>query len=69
MKVAVVGATGLVGTWVGLEESEYTVILFTGTHYYLSDYQEENGYGTESGTYTYNVGTSQFSFTILDFNY
>lgn len=64
----VTSATGLAGTWLLNDEDEYAVLLFTGTQYFLSDYKDGEGYGTESGTYTYNAGTGQFTPTVIKDN-
>ena len=65
----VTSSTGLVGTWVGGTPDDYTILFFTGTQYFISDYHEDNdGYGTESGTYIYNTGTSQFTPSVLKDN-
>jgi hypothetical protein len=57
--------TGLVGTWVFGTASDYAILFFTDTQYFLSDYNDEDGYGTESGTYTFNAGTGQLTATVL----
>jgi len=63
-------STGLAGTWVITEESgDYTILLFTDTQYFISDYDSENdSYGTESGTYTYNAVTGKITPTVLQDN-
>lgn len=59
-------STGLVGTWVRSDAEGYAVILFTSTQYFLSSYHaEDSGYGTESGTYTFNAGAGQFTPSVL----
>ncbi len=41
------------------------MLLFTDTQYFLSDYHADGGYGTESGTYTFNAGTATFTPSVL----
>lgn len=65
----VASPTGLAGSWIFKEgESDYTVLLLTNTQYFLSDYHEAQGYGTESGTYTFNTATNQFTPKVLKDN-
>lgn len=61
----VTSSTGLVGTWVSPDPDDYATWVFTETHYFLSDYNPEDGYGTESGTYTYNSVTGHITATVL----
>lgn len=57
---------GLVGTWVSPDPDDYAIWLFTETQYFLSDYRPEDGYGTESGTYTYNSVTGHITGTVVN---
>jgi hypothetical protein len=57
---------GLLGAWVSPDPDDYAIWFFTETHYFLSDYNPEDGYGTESGTYTYNSITGHITATVLN---
>jgi len=59
-------STGLIGIWSLKMAGHYTVLTFTETAYFLSDYDSSGTddapiYGSESGTYTYSTGTAKFT--------
>lgn len=61
-------AAGLVGTWINGNIDDFAVIVFTGTHYFISDYIKQQGYGTEHGSYIYNLGLGQLTATVFGDN-